>query len=186
MDSKKDYYKILEINRNSNQDEIRKAYKKLAFKYHPDKNPENREESEQKFKDISEAYSILSNPSKKSDYDAFGRTNFQSFDYSNFDAFTFFHDIFKNSNDEEFEKEYQNYYKYKNNSEINNRKAAQDDVQRRFDEIRRKVRLMNMNNGFNKTEYEKHYDDDGFSEDFFNNFGNVDIPGFAFFKIEDD
>ena len=59
MTTKKDYYKILEIDKNSSPDEIRKAYRKLVLKYHPDKNPENKEESEKKFKEIYEAYSIL-------------------------------------------------------------------------------------------------------------------------------
>ena len=130
MNIKKDYYKILEINKNSTTDEIRKAYKKLAFKYHPDKNPRNPEESEIKFKEITQAYSVLSDPSKKSDYDAFGRTDFQSFNYNNFDAFEFFHQIFKNNNDEEFEKEYEKYRKNNNN---NYNVKPQNDVERRFE-----------------------------------------------------
>ena len=182
MNKKKDYYKILEINKNSTPDEIRKAYKKLAFKHHPDKNLGNREESEKKFKDISEAYSVLSDPSKKSDYDAFGRTEFQSFNYNNFDAFEFFHEIFKDNNDEEFEREYE---KYKININSNDNKKPQNDAERRFEEIRRRVRIMNMQSGFNKEKYENHYQDDGFSSDFFNNFGNNNIPGFAFFNVDD-
>ena len=180
MNSKKDYYKILEIDKNSTQDEIRKAYKKLVLKYHPDKNPENKEESEKKFKDISEAYSVLSNPSKKSDYDAFGRTNFQYFDYNNFDAFSFFHDIFKDSKDEEFEKAFESYNK-NNNIE----KKPENDVERRFEEIKRRVKDMNMESGLNRNNYDKNYEEDGFTEEFFNNFGNMDIPGFAFFNMDD-
>ena len=176
-----DYYKILEIDKNSTPDEIRKAYKKLAFKYHPDKNPENTEDSEKKFKEISEAYSILSDPSKKSDYDAFGRTEFQSFNYNNFDVFTFFHEFFKNNNDEEFEKEFE---KFTNNVNNNNKKPK-NDVERRYEEIGRRIRIMNMENGFDKKKYENHYQDDGFSNNFFNNFENNDIPGFAFFNLDD-
>ena len=89
MTTKKDYYKIQELDRNSSPNEIRKACKKIVFKYHPDKNPENPRRIRKKFKEISEAYSVLSNPSKKSDYDSFGRTNFQNFDYNNFDPFSF-------------------------------------------------------------------------------------------------
>ena len=175
--TKKDYYKILEINKNSTPEEIRKAYKKLAMKYHPDKNPENPEESEIKFKEISEAYSVLSNPSKKSDYDSFGRTNFQNFDYNNFDAFSFFNDFFKNTNNEEFENDLKNFY--------NENKKPQNDTQRRFEEILRRVRNMNMDSGFTKDNFEQHYEDDGFSDDFFNYFGNNDIPGFAFFNLDE-
>ena len=61
----KDFYEILGINKNATSDEIRKAYKKLAIKWHPDKNPNNKEEAEAKFKEISEAYSVLSDPQKK-------------------------------------------------------------------------------------------------------------------------
>lgn len=68
--SKKDYYEVLEINRNSSDVEIKKAYRKLAMKYHPDVNKEK--EAEQKFKEINEAYEVLSNPNKKATYDKFG------------------------------------------------------------------------------------------------------------------
>ena len=58
-------------------------------------------------------------------------------------------------------------------------------MERRFEEIRRRVRIMNMESGFNKEKYENHYQDDGFSNDFFNKFENNDIPGFAFFNLDD-
>lgn len=63
------YYKILEVNENANEKEIKKAYRSLALKFHPDKNDSN--EAEEKFKSIAEAYSILSDPTKKSEYDQF-------------------------------------------------------------------------------------------------------------------
>lgn len=66
----KDYYKILGINENANQDEIKKSYRKLAVQYHPDKNPDNKE-AEEKFKEINEAYEILSDENKKNQYDNF-------------------------------------------------------------------------------------------------------------------
>ncbi len=66
---KKDYYEILEINKDANEDDIKKAYKKLAFKWHPDKNPNNKEEAERRFKEISEAYQVLSDNTKKNMYD---------------------------------------------------------------------------------------------------------------------
>lgn len=67
----KDYYKILEVEKNASQDEIKKQFRKLANKYHPDKNQGN-DEAENKFKDISEANEVLSNPEKRKKYDNLG------------------------------------------------------------------------------------------------------------------
>jgi curved DNA-binding protein len=67
----KDYYKILGVDRNASADEIKKAYRKLALKYHPDKT-KNDKESEEKFKDISEAYDVLRDPEKRRKYDNLG------------------------------------------------------------------------------------------------------------------
>ena len=61
----KDYYDILGVNRNASEDDIKKSYKKLAMKHHPDRNPKNRDEAEQKFKDISHAYNVLTDKQKK-------------------------------------------------------------------------------------------------------------------------
>jgi len=72
MSERKDYYKILEITGNATDAEIRKAYKKLALKYHPDKfngTEEEKVEWENKFKDVVEAYGVLSDPEKKNKYD---------------------------------------------------------------------------------------------------------------------
>ncbi len=76
--SKKDFYQILEVTKNSSEDEIKKSYRKLAMKYHPDKNPGN-QKAEDKFKEISEAYDILSDPQKKRNYDQFGSADPNSF-----------------------------------------------------------------------------------------------------------
>lgn len=69
--SKRDYYEVLGVSKNASQDEIKKAYRKLALKYHPDKNPDNKE-AEEKFKEAAEAYEVLSNPEKRQKYDQFG------------------------------------------------------------------------------------------------------------------
>jgi molecular chaperone DnaJ len=77
MPVKKDYYEILEVSRDCNSEEIKKAYRKLAIEYHPDRNPDNRE-AEEKFKELSEAYSVLSDSEKRSIYDQFGHAGFSN------------------------------------------------------------------------------------------------------------
>ena len=69
--AKRDYYDILGVSKNSSQDEIKKAYRKVALKYHPDRNPDN-QAAEDKFKEAAEAYEMLSNTEKKQRYDQFG------------------------------------------------------------------------------------------------------------------
>ena len=69
--SKRDYYEILGVSKNANEKEIKKSYRKLAIKYHPDKNP-NDKNAEEKFKEAAEAYDVLSNHEKKQRYDQFG------------------------------------------------------------------------------------------------------------------
>jgi hypothetical protein len=72
-----DYYTVLGILKNANQNQIKKAYHKLAIKYHPDKNPDNKEEAEQSFKKVGEAYSILSDEDQRKTYDQFGKQGLQ-------------------------------------------------------------------------------------------------------------
>ncbi|KAJ1385917.1 DnaJ domain containing protein [Sesbania bispinosa] len=67
-----DYYKVLQVDRGASDDDLKKAYRKLAMKWHPDKNPNNKKESEAKFKQISEAYDVLSDPQKRAVYDQYG------------------------------------------------------------------------------------------------------------------
>ena len=67
----RDYYDILGVSKSATEDELKKAYRKLAVKYHPDKNPDNKE-AEEKFKEAAEAYSVLSDPEKKQRYDQYG------------------------------------------------------------------------------------------------------------------
>ena len=69
--SKRDYYAVLEVAKNASADDIKKAYRKMAIKYHPDKNPGDKE-AEEKFKEAAEAYEVLSNPEKKQLYDQYG------------------------------------------------------------------------------------------------------------------
>lgn len=80
--SKPDYYEVLGLEKTATPEEIKKAYKKLAMKWHPDRNLENKEEAEAKFKEVNEAHEALSNPEKRARYDQFGhedpRQNFSS------------------------------------------------------------------------------------------------------------
>lgn len=70
MAVKRDYYEVMGLDRNASEDDIKKAFRKLAFQYHPDRNKESG--AEEKFKEISEAYEVLSNPGKRATYDRFG------------------------------------------------------------------------------------------------------------------
>jgi DnaJ-class molecular chaperone len=92
------YYSILEITSTATEEEIKKAYRKLALKCHPDKHPENREEMEEKFKSISEAYQVLSDKEKRQIYDRFGKDGLQGGGggAGGFGGFASPHDIFEN------------------------------------------------------------------------------------------
>ena len=70
MAEKRDYYEILEVTKTATVEEIKKAYRKKAIQYHPDKNPGDKE-AEEKFKEAAEAYDVLSNPDKRARYDQF-------------------------------------------------------------------------------------------------------------------
>jgi curved DNA-binding protein len=91
----KDYYQILALKKGATNEEIKRAYRKLAVKYHPDKNPGDKS-AEEKFKEINEAYAVLSDPRKKAQYDQFGSTDFHR-RFSQEDIFRGFDvgDIFK-------------------------------------------------------------------------------------------
>ncbi|ETW27742.1 hypothetical protein PFFCH_04867 [Plasmodium falciparum FCH/4] len=81
--SNKNFYDILNIKKDSNKNEIKQAYRKLALKYHPDRNPNNRKESEQKFREITEAYETLSDDNKKKMYDSQLNNGFYSNNFNN-------------------------------------------------------------------------------------------------------
>jgi molecular chaperone DnaJ len=97
--SKRDYYEVLEISKDATAEEIKKAYRKKALRYHPDKNPDDKE-AEEKFKEAAEAYEVLSNPEKKQRYDQFGHagmggaSGFSGQNMDMDDIFSMFGDIF--------------------------------------------------------------------------------------------
>ena len=92
MTTKRDLYEVLGIAKNANQEEIKKAYRKLAIQYHPDKNPGDKA-AEEKFKEIAEAYAILSDSNKRMRYDRFGHTATSG--SGDFGGFTNIEDIFE-------------------------------------------------------------------------------------------
>ncbi len=99
--AKRDYYEVLGVAKNATEDEIKKAYRKLAIKYHPDRNPDDKE-AEEKFKEAAEAYDILHDPQKRQQYDQFGFDAPGGFGSSGFggagfnmdDIFSMFGDVF--------------------------------------------------------------------------------------------
>ena len=91
MTTKKDYYELLGISKNSSQDEIKKAFRSLAKKYHPDINKDKN--AEEKFKEINEAFQVLSDSQKRSQYDQLGHSAFNGQDFSGFNNFE---EIFRN------------------------------------------------------------------------------------------
>ena len=168
MSSKKDFYEILGVKKDATKDEIRKAYKKLALKWHPDKNPENKKEAEEKFKEIAEAYSVLSDPDKKKEYDNRDSIpNFENFKFTNddFDPFSMFNDFFKSDND------FANFDKFgfkHDNFDINKHHS---NIQKEMEEFHKKfadMHLRGFNRGFSSNMFSHGFDDDPFNDDFFN------------------
>jgi len=75
--SKRDYYEILGVSKNASEDEIKKAFRKLARKYHPDVSSDNPKDAGEKFKELNEAYEVLSSPERRQQYDQFGHAAFE-------------------------------------------------------------------------------------------------------------
>ena len=94
---KKDYYDVLGVQKNSSADDIKKAYRKLAMQYHPDRNQGNKD-AEEKFKEATEAYEALGDTEKRRRYDQYGHAGMKSTDFRNYnntaDIFSMFQDIF--------------------------------------------------------------------------------------------
>jgi molecular chaperone DnaJ len=95
MSTKRDYYEILGLQRNATDSELKKAYRKLAYEYHPDHNPDN-PNAEDKFKEAAEAYEVLRNADKRRLYDTYGHDGLKQ---SGFSGFSGFEDIFSNFSD---------------------------------------------------------------------------------------
>ncbi len=95
MTNKRDYYEVLGVNRDATDDELKGRYRKLALKYHPDRNPDNKE-AEEKFKKAAEAYEVLRDPQKRQIYDQYGH---QGLEGSGFTGFRGFEDIFSSFGD---------------------------------------------------------------------------------------
>ncbi|HMK16208.1 MAG TPA: DnaJ domain-containing protein [Methanomicrobiales archaeon] len=91
--AKRDYYEVLGVPRGASGEDIKKAFRQLARKYHPDLNPGNKE-SEEKFKEVNEAFQVLSDPKKKAQYDQFGHAAFRPEDFADFRSANF-EDLFR-------------------------------------------------------------------------------------------
>ena len=78
--AKRDYYEILGVSKNATKDDLKKAYRKLAMQYHPDRNPDDKA-SEEKFKEAAEAYEVLNDDNKRTQYDRFGHEGMRSGGY---------------------------------------------------------------------------------------------------------
>jgi molecular chaperone DnaJ len=94
----RDYYEILSVTRDASQEEVKKAYRQAALKFHPDRNPDDKEGAERRFKEASKAYQVLSDPDKRAQYDRFGEAAFEGpgaggFDFSSAFASGAFEDV---------------------------------------------------------------------------------------------
>jgi molecular chaperone DnaJ len=95
LNAKRDYYEVLGVPREATEEEIKKAYRKMAMQWHPDRNPDKKEAAEEKFKEAAEAYSVLNDPQRKAQYDRFGHAGLSGGGFGGIDpsAFSEFSDI---------------------------------------------------------------------------------------------
>ena len=89
--AKRDYYEVLGVARDASADEVKRAFKKLALRYHPDRNPDDRKGAEERFKEVAEAYEVLSDAEKRQRYDRYGHEGLRG---TGFREFASFEDIF--------------------------------------------------------------------------------------------
>jgi len=141
----KDYYKILSVAKNANEDELKKAYRKLAKQWHPDKNPNNKK-AEDKFKEISEAYEVLSDSVKRKKFDDFINVSSTNTNYSYRKA----KDYTENENDTDFSDFFKQFFKKKNNKKYSYFKG--DDLRGKItidfkEAYQGSVRVINTNSG---------------------------------------
>src|SRR6202142_3023836 len=87
-DKKRDYYEVLGVERGAGEEDLKKAYRRLAIQFHPDRNPGDKQ-AEEKFKELNEAYQVLSDPEKRAQYDRFGHAAFQGQGAGGFGGFDF-------------------------------------------------------------------------------------------------
>jgi molecular chaperone DnaJ len=96
MSEKKDYYEIIGVHKGASEEEIKKSFRQLALKYHPDRHPTDKEEAEKKFKEVAEAYEVLSDPEKRAQYDRFGHAGLGGFTSHGFSSIEDIFDVFGN------------------------------------------------------------------------------------------
>ncbi len=156
-----DYYSVLGISKNATQEEIKKAYRNLAFKYHPDRNPDNKE-AEEKFKKISEAYDVLGDEKKRAEYDRFGSAGSS---YSSENSY--------------YQNNYQNYYQQQSYS---NPFGSEDSFWQWFNSSAGQNSGRNTNYYYEYKNPEQNYSKKSLWTEFFMKVGQI-IIGLFFFKF---
>lgn len=156
-----DYYSVLGISKNATQEEIKKAYRNLAFKYHPDRNPDNKE-AEEKFKKISEAYDVLGDEKKRAEYDRFGSAG------SSY-----------NSENSYYQNNYQNYYQQQSYS---NPFGSEDSFWQWFNSSAGQNSGRNTNYYYEYKNPEQNYSKKSLWTEFFMKVGQI-IIGLFFFRF---